>query len=347
MRKKKILYICGSLNQTTMMHKISNELSEYDNYFTPFYADGIIKPLANAGFLDFSILGGQFRKNTIQYLKDNKLQLDFEGQLHKYDLVFTCTDLIIQNNIKNKKIILVQEGMTDAENILFRLVKKLKLPRFLAGTAATGQSDAYEYFCVASEGYKEFFIEKGLNRDKLVVTGIPNFDYCRQYLLNDFPYEKYVLVATSDARETFKYENRKKFIEKCLRVADGRQLIFKLHPNEKIKRAIKEINKYAPGSVIFSSGNTNHMIANCDTLITRFSSVVYVGLALGKKVYSEFDIDMLKKLVPLQNSGGSAKNIAAVAYELLNAKDLKIFRLPPKTNNMKAGNFKNRIVKIA
>jgi len=32
----KILYICGSLYQTTMMHKIAAELSEHESYFTPY-----------------------------------------------------------------------------------------------------------------------------------------------------------------------------------------------------------------------------------------------------------------------------------------------------------------------
>ncbi len=43
-------------------------------------------------------------------------------------------------------------------------------------------------------------------------------------------YHNFVLVATSDMRETYKYENRKKFIKKAYKIADGRQLIFKLHP---------------------------------------------------------------------------------------------------------------------
>ncbi len=347
MRKKKILFICGSHNQTTMMHQISQELSEYDNYFTPFYGDGLIKYLAESGFLDFSILGGQFKQNTVKYLKDNNLNIDYAGQIYNYDLVFTCTDLIVQRNIKNKKVILVQEGMTDAENILYNIVKLLRLPCYLAGTAATGQSGAYEYFCVASKGYKDFFVEKGLDKEKLVVTGIPNFDNCREYLINDFPYKNYILVATSDTRETFKYENRKKFIEKCLNIASGRQIIFKLHPNEMVERATKEINKYAPGSIVLSKGNTNHMIANCDVLITRFSSVVYVGLALGKEVYSDFDINMLKKLVPQQNGGTSVKNIAAVANEILDKRELKIFQMPQKLFELKTRNIKNKILKTA
>lgn len=319
MNKRKILYICGSLNQTTQMHQISQELPEYDTYFTPYYPDGYgyIKLVTKAGLLDFSILGGQAKQRTIKYLEENNLNLDLYGKQNDYDLVFTCSDLLIQKNIRNKKIILVQEGMTDPENFAFYLVKNFKFPRWVASTSVTGLSHAYDRFCVASEGYKELFIKKGINPNKIEVTGIPNFDNCKNFLDNDFPHRGYVLVATSDMRETYKYENRKKFIQNAYRIADGRQLIFKLHPNENYDRAVEEINKYAPGSLVYHQEKIEPMIANSDVLITRFSTVVYVGLALGKEVYSDFDVESLKKLVPIQNAGTSAFNIAQIGRRLL------------------------------
>ncbi len=315
---KKILFICGSLNQTKMMHQISQYLSEnHDCYFTPYYSDGFVGVLANMNLLDFTVLGGKFKRNTIDYLVSNSLKIDYKGKQNNYALVITCSDLIIPRNIKNKKIILVQEGMTDPENIFYYLAKYLKFPRYLASTSTTGLSDAYEIFCVASEGYRDLFIRKGCKREKIRVTGIPNFDNCKKFLRNDFPHKDYVLVCTSDSRETFKYENRKKFIKNALKIAGSDKLIFKLHPNEKTEKATAEIKKYAPNAIVFADGNTNEMIANCKTLITRFSSVVYVGLALGKKVYSEFDINQLKKLTPIQNDGNSAYNIALICEHKL------------------------------
>ena len=286
MNKKKILYICGSLNQTTQMHKISLELPEYDAYFTHYYPDGYgyIKVLTNLGLLDMTILGGQAKKRTLNYLNANNLSIDLTGRKHNYDLVFTCSDLLIQKNIKDKKIILVQEGMTDPENLVYYLVKNFRLPRWIASTSVTGLSYTYDKFCVASEGYKELFIKKGVKPEKLEVTGIPNFDHCEQFLDNDFPHRDFVLVATSDMRETYKYENRKKFIKKAYKIANGRKLIFKLHPNENYDRSAAEINKYAPGSLIYHRNKIEPMIANCNALITRYSSVVYMALALGKEV---------------------------------------------------------------
>jgi len=161
------------------------------------------------------------------------------------------------------------------------------------------------------------FIQKGADAEKIIVTGLPNFDNAKQFLNNDFPHKNYVMVATSDARETFKLENRKKFILDAVKIADGRQLLFKLHPNEKFERAKKEIEKYAPGSLIFQQGNTDHMIANCDVLITKYSSVVYIGLALEKEVHSYFKLEDLKKLMPIQNNGTSAERIARLGKQML------------------------------
>ncbi len=315
---KSILLICGSLNQTSMMHQISNYLQEYSCYFTPFYADGIIDYLAEKGVLDFSILGGSFRANTENYLIENNLKIDYKGNQREYDLVITCSDLIVPKNISKKKLILVQEGMTDPKNIAFYLSKWFKMPRWIASTSTTGLSDLFDYFCVASEGYRQFFINNGISPDKLIVTGIPNYDNCIKYKINDFPHKNFVLVATSDARETFKLENRKKFIEDSLEIAQGKQLIFKLHPNENFERAINEIKQLTPDSLVFTSGNVHEMIANCDVLITKYSTVVYTGIALGKKVYTFFDLETLHKLAPVQNRGTSAMNIAGVCNNLLN-----------------------------
>jgi len=315
--QKKILFICGSLNQTTMMHQISQYFNDCECYFTPFYSTGFIGFLAQKGFLNFTILGGRFREQTEDYFSTNKLSVDYKALDRPYDIIFTCQDVIIPGNIRGKKIVLVQEGMTEPENFTYHLVKKYSFPRWLAGTSSTGLSHAYELFFVASEGYRDLFISKGVEPSKIRVTGIPNFDNAVQYLKNDFPLKNYVLVATSDRRETLNYENRKKFIQKVLRIADGRQIIFKLHPNENWDRAKREILANAPGALIYTSLNINPMIANCDVLVTVYSSVVYIGIALGKEVYSDFNMDVLRKLTPVQNGGTSAMSIARITRQSL------------------------------
>jgi hypothetical protein len=102
-------------------------------------------------------------------------------------------------------------------------------------------------------------------------------------------------------------------------IAAGRQLIFKLHPIENVERATREISAHAPGALVFATGSAEEMIANCDVLITRFSSTAFVGVALGKETYSDFDMDELRRLMPLQN-GSAALNIANVCRRVLQEK---------------------------
>jgi hypothetical protein len=335
MKKNKILFICGSLNQTTMMHKISSYFDDCDCYFTAYYADGLIDYLARKGLLNFTILGGKFRELTENYLKSRDLAIDYKGEKNDYNLVFTCQDLIVPANIRNKKLVLVQEGMTEPENLWYHLVKRLKLPRWLAGTSMTGLSDAYNLFFVASGGYKKLFVAKGVNPGKIRVTGIPNFDNASQYFYNNFPLRHYVLAATSDRRETLNFENRKKFIRKVLKIANGRVVLFKLHPNENWERATREIKQLAPNALIYYNANTDHLIANCDVLVTKYSSVVYIGMALNKEVHSDFDMDYLYKLTPIQNGGASAHEIAKITRQhLLTNNSHKNLKLSKSADNI-------------
>ena len=313
------MFICGSMNQTTQMHQISEHLSEYEQSFSPYYCDHATEILRKLGLIEFTIAGNKLAGRCRGYLRDHGLPIDYQGKSGPYDLVVTCSDLFLPKNIRDTRIVLVQEGITDPESSVFHLVKRLRfLPLWLAGTSTTGLSDAYRAFCVASEGYRDLFIRKGVRPEKIVVTGIPNFDDCRRYYRNDFPYRQYVLACTSPLREIFRREDRKAFIRRAVELAGHRRLIFKLHPNENIERATREISRHAPGAMVFTTGSAEEMIANCDVLVTRFSSTAFVGLALGKETYSDFDLDELRRLMPVQN-GSAAFRIGQVCRRLLDA----------------------------
>jgi hypothetical protein len=315
--RQKILFICGSLNQTTQMHQIAQQLPEYDHAYTPCYGHGLLEVLRRARCLEFTVVGYKLRRRCLDYLERHRLPLDLHGAAGGYDLAVTCSDLIVQRNIRKLPVLVVQEGILDPPGLSFYLCRKLKvLPLWLAGTATTGLSGRYQRFCVASEGYRDLFIANGAPAERLVVTGIPNFDDCSKYEDNDFPHRHFVLVCSSDARETFKRDDRRAFIGRCLEIAAGRQLIFKLHPNENAERARREIAGLAPEALVYAAGCAEEMIANCDVLITQYSSTVFVGIALGKEVHSYNDLAELRRLLPLQN-GSAARNIAAVCRELL------------------------------
>src|SRR5262245_26121923 len=317
MHHPRVLFICGSMNQTTQLHQVSQQLAECECFFTTYYYDGYPETLKRLRLTESTPLGYKLSARTLAYLRRSRLAIDQAGQNGPYDLAVTCSDLIVPGNIRRYPVVLVQEGMTDPEGLFYRVWKRYRwFPRWLAGTAVTGLSDQYTVFCVASDGYKRQFVSKGANPDKIVVTGIPNFDNCRRFLDNTFPLRGYVLVCTSDIRETFGREDRTAFILRALRIANGRPLIFKLHPNERAGRAMREIKRFAPEARVYVTGSAEEMIANCSVLITRFSSVVYVGLALGKEVHSDFDIEDLRQKMPIQ-TGTAADAIAAVCRRLL------------------------------
>ncbi|MEA4909308.1 MAG: hypothetical protein VB089_16920 [Anaerolineaceae bacterium] len=305
------------------MHAIARELPEHNCLFTPFYLEGFTTILHRLGLLENTAVGGKLSRNVYRYLAEQGLPVDSGGKRDDYDLVVMCTDLLVQKNLRNKRLLLVQEGMTEPEGLRYAGVRLLGLPRYVANTASFGLSNVYHRFCVASPGYRDLFIRKGIPLQKLVVTGIPNFDNIATCLDNDFPYHDYVLAATSPTRETFQRDDRWGFIQKVMEVANGRQVIFKLHPAEQERRSRREIERLAPGALVFQDGDINAMIANCAVLITQFSTATYVGLALGKKVYSYLDLEELSRLMPVQNGGASARLIADECRSLL-AEPLRI-----------------------
>jgi hypothetical protein len=52
------------------------------------------------------------------------------------------------------------------------------------------------------------------------------------------------------------------------------------------------------------------MIANCSTLITQYSTVVYTGIALGKEVHSYFDVSDAPAAGPAFKMGGHREGIS-------------------------------------
>lgn len=273
--------------------------------------------LAQTGVLAFTGLSGRHQNDTYEYLTQKDLKIDWRGQSRDYDLVVTCSDLLVQDNIRGKRLVLVQEGITEPEGWVYKLVRAFNLPRYLANTATNGLSDAYDIFCVASKGYHDFFVRKGVKAQKIAVTGIPNFDNLQDAYNNTFPYKDFVLVATTPLRESFRYDDRPAFLKKCVEIANGRQLIFKLHPNENAERAKREIEQASPGSLVLTHGNVDHMIANAAVVITQQSSCTFVAVGLGKEVHTNLDINELRRLMPIQNNGMSAQYIAGICRRVL------------------------------
>ncbi len=319
--RPKLLLICGNRNHTTTMHAIAKELSDCDLWFTPYYCDdgSVLDVLRRAHLLEFVALGHEFRQRCLAYLRDHRLAIDLGGTRGGYDLVVTCSDLIVPSNIAGVPLVGVQEGMIDPKLFWWRVMERfpsLALPRWAAGTAGTGLSHAYDAYCVASEGYRADFVERGAHADRLVVTGLPNFDNFARYLRPGHWIEGCVLACTSDGRETFRKDDRKRFIRWALEIAGDRPLVFKFHPNERMRRAVAEVRRWAPKARALTCGSGEELAANCHTLVTEWSTLAYVGLALDKPTYSYRDLEAHRAMLPDQHGRG-AKHIAAVCRDVL------------------------------
>jgi hypothetical protein len=318
--RSKALFICGSLNQTRQMHQIALALPECDAFYTPYYGDGFVEWARRLGLVDFTILGWPWRRRCLRYLRQHGLRLDHEGRRlgNDYDLVVTCSDVLIPRNIRDKRVVAVQEGITDPEGFWYwarRLLPPV-VPRWAAGTAWTGTSNQFTRLCAASEGYRDHFISRGADPARVTVTGIPNFDDCARYRDNDFPHRDYVLCCTSDTRETLKFDYRRRFIRRAVQIAAGRPLFFKLHPNEDHVRSTREIRRHAPGAKVYTSGSAEEMVANAAVVICQYSTLAFVAMALDKEVHSYWKREDLQRLLPRQG-GRAAAEIADVCRAVL------------------------------
>jgi hypothetical protein len=317
----RVLFICGNRNHTTTMHAIARELSDCERWFTPYYCDEgtALDYMRRAHLLEFVALGHDFRRRCLAYLRQHELAIDLGGARGGYDLVVTCSDLIVPSNIAGIPLVGVQEGMIDPKLFWWKVMELLPwlvLPRWAAGTACTGLSRAYDAYCVASEGYRRDFIDRGAPAERLVTTGLPNFDSFASYVRPGHWIEGCVLACTSDGRETFRRDDRREFIHWALEIAGDRPLVFKFHPNERMNRAVAEVRRWAPRARALTSGSGEVLAANCHTLVTEWSTLAYVGLALSKPTYSYRDLEAHRAMMPDQN-GRSAQNIADVCREVM------------------------------
>ncbi|MBX3162016.1 MAG: hypothetical protein KF773_39000 [Deltaproteobacteria bacterium] len=346
--RPKVLFILGNHNHNTMLHQISMQLPECDRWYTPYYCDdwSPLDVLRRLGLLEFIALGNEFRAECLEYCARHDLRVDLGAKRNTYDLVVTCSDLLIPRNVMNTRIVGVMEGMIDPKAFWFKVRQVLpSLPRWAMSTTGTGLSCLYDRYCLASEGYIDEFAARGAPRHRLTVTGLPNFDNFAGHKKPNHWIEKYVLACTSDGRECLRPDDRPAFIRKALEIANGRPLVFKFHPNEKMARSIREVQEMAPGALYLtdsSRGSGEELAANCASLVTEWSTLAFFGVALGKETYSYRSHDELRRLLPLQHGQGAA-NIASVCREVLGMEPTVIGRAAAPPAELHATNGERRI----
>ncbi|MCK7504656.1 MAG: hypothetical protein MZV70_11600 [Desulfobacterales bacterium] len=111
--------------------------------------------------IEFTISGNKLAGRCRRYLQDHGLPIDYQGKNRPYDLVVTCSDVYLQKNIRDNRIVLVQEGITDPESMMFHLVKRLRfLPRWLGGYCNDGPQRCLPGFLRRKRGISRLFHPK-------------------------------------------------------------------------------------------------------------------------------------------------------------------------------------------
>lgn len=320
-----ILFLPGTEIHFKQMSEIANSLSDIDIYFAPFFADGKLELLRKTHIFDFIFrktpLGNSSHRKIKKIILESGFKTDEKAKKRDYDLVVVPSDIYLPSKIIKSKIVLIQEGGLYPDNFILSLVKIGIAPRFFANTAALGLSDKYEFFCVASEEYRKFFIERGIKSEKLRVTGISYYDNFEKYRV--YPKKipklpkKYVLACMSPSWESLGLE-WDSLISKARRKAKELKipLVVKVHPREE-RYQIRRLRKQ--NILVYQKPTAEYFAASAKYAFVQSSTSIYSLIHFGIPTEStKLDIEKCKKLMAWQNNGTSAKNIAAVCREILN-----------------------------
>src|SRR5579862_1595853 len=100
--RRKILFITGSMNQTSQMHQISKHLDNYDCWFSHIFPDSAFARagLKYTSLANGTVLADHFRIKSESYFRQHRLQVDYGGERNDYDLVVYCTDMIVAEKFR-------------------------------------------------------------------------------------------------------------------------------------------------------------------------------------------------------------------------------------------------------
>src|SRR5262249_58865845 len=92
-----------------MMHAVGRELSGWQILYTPYYANRLLESLRPTGLLERTVLGGELRRQTEEYLADHRLPLDPAGQIGGDDPAVTRSALIVPQKKPRRALLLVHQ----------------------------------------------------------------------------------------------------------------------------------------------------------------------------------------------------------------------------------------------
>ncbi len=178
--RPRILFVCGSINQTTQMHQIARALPETEAWFTPYYGNAVERWFVKAGLAEHTIAGRRLRARCLGYLEREQLAIDCDGERGGYDLCVSCSDVVAQDNLR-APMVLVQEGILIGEGVMWPIISRFPqaLPRWLLGDGRDRPEPPLRALLRRQRRLSRAVRRAWRPAERLVTTGIPNFDDSR------------------------------------------------------------------------------------------------------------------------------------------------------------------------
>jgi len=308
--------------------------------------------------------GVQMNNELIQTAKKNNLSLLYLDKLNQFlldgiyrSLATTIIFDVILKKMNLKKSIIMNGPMF--AKVIATLSKKYHIPTLSIETVMVDENalssivyDA-DKICIYGLQGKETLVSLGLEKDRIVITGNPKYDYMK---LNNYVNsrkmlskiikisneKKLVVIAMSRWHEKDEYWFSK-IIQFCNN--NGYEIVIKMHPRYKrdpnisenkfrlIEESCKGLNYHFTYDI-----DVNILVSGADLLISDFSNVAIEGILLGTPVINvNFANEELTKFQNFHECGAA---FYVKEYEQLEKKILKIFNQENFEQEIKEGRQK-------
>jgi hypothetical protein len=165
-----ILFICGSPQQAEELHRVAVELGDCRVWFTPYYGGLTLTVLRELGLLERTVAGKGPGERCLAYLRSQHLPIDLDGRRGRYDLIVSTSDLPLPPNAHGQRVVVVgsssRERTVAAERLVWRVAQRM------SSWLTTDPAEVDCRICVVGDDDREFFLDLGVPRHRIVVTGL-------------------------------------------------------------------------------------------------------------------------------------------------------------------------------
>jgi len=248
---------------------------------------------------------------------------------------------IINNmlSVEKPKLLVVMNEITTLGNIAVYIAKKKGIKTLCIQHGAMGDAFSFtpvsvDKIAVWGESSTKALIEKRTSKEKITITGAPQFDdlTIRNISLNKNiikklginPYKKLIFLTTQPVSDMKEITTA---VCKAVKSIPETQLVMKLHPSEYFMNIYKKIAKKEGVNAIITKKYLYPILNACDLLITPHSTTAMEAMILGRPVIT-INLTGKPDIMPYAESGAAIgvyrpEDIKPAIKSVLEDKDLR------------------------